>query len=114
MSQAKVSTDRVTFSADVDFLGSHTDILVLNTCGFIEPAKKEAQNAIQEAVSLKKKKNEKKVIVVGCYVERYKSSLEQKYPEIDAWLGVNDFDKIISVIKGETIEKAKKSFLKSA
>ncbi len=87
------------------------DILVLNTCGFIEPAKKEAQNAIQDAVSLKKKKNERKVIVVGCYVERYKSSLEQEYPEIDAWLGVNDFDKIISVIKGETIKKSKKSFL---
>jgi ribosomal protein S12 methylthiotransferase len=87
------------------------DILVLNTCGFIEPAKKEAQNAIQNAVSLKKKKIEKKIIVVGCYVERYKISLEQEYPEIDAWLGVNDFDKIISVVEGETIKKSKKSFL---
>jgi ribosomal protein S12 methylthiotransferase len=87
------------------------DILVLNTCGFIDPAKKEARNAIQDAISLKKKKKEKKVIVVGCYVERYKSSLDQEYPEIDAWLGVNDFDKIISVIEGKTIKKSEKSFL---
>ncbi len=87
------------------------DILILNTCGFIEPAKKEAQEAIQDAVSLKKKNSEKKAIVVGCYVERYKSSLEQEHPEIDAWLGVNDFDKIISVIEGEAIKKSKKSFL---
>jgi ribosomal protein S12 methylthiotransferase len=87
------------------------DILILNTCGFIEPAKKEARNAIKKAVAFKKKEEEKKVIVVGCYVERYKNSLEEKFPEIDVWMGVNDFDKIVHAIEGKTFEKSTKSFL---
>ena len=87
------------------------DILILNTCGFIEPAKKEAHNAIKKAVAFKKKEEEKKVIVVGCYVERYKNSLEEKFPEIDVWMGVNDFDKIVHAIEGKTFEKSTKSFL---
>lgn len=87
------------------------DILILNTCGFIEPAKKEARNAIKKAVAFKKKEEEKKVIVVGCYVERYKNSLEEKFPEIDVWMGVNDFDKIVYAIEGNTFEKSTKSFL---
>ncbi len=87
------------------------DILILNTCGFIEPAKKEARNAIKKAVAFKKKEEEKKVIVVGCYVERYKNSLEEKFPEIDVWMGVNDFDKIVHAIEGKTFEESTKSFL---
>jgi ribosomal protein S12 methylthiotransferase len=87
------------------------DILVLNTCGFIEPAKKEAHDAIKKAAAFKKKEEEKKVIAVGCYVERYKNSLEQKFPEIDVWLGVNDFDKIVHAIEGKTFEKSTSSFL---
>ncbi|MGD8535645.1 MAG: 30S ribosomal protein S12 methylthiotransferase RimO [Candidatus Aminicenantes bacterium] len=87
------------------------DIIVLNTCGFIEPAKKEARDAIKEAVAFKKKEEEKKVIAVGCYVERYKNSLEQKFPEIDVWMGVNDFDKIVDAIEGKTFEKSTHSFL---
>ncbi len=87
------------------------DILVLNTCGFIEPAKKEAHDAIKKAATFKKKEEEKKVIAVGCYVERYQDSLEQKFPEIDVWLGVNDFDKIVPAIEGKTFEKSTRSFL---
>lgn len=87
------------------------DIIILNTCGFIEPARKEAQNALKEAASLKSKKKEKKVIAVGCYVERYQDSLTEKHPEIDAWLGVNDFDKIVQVIEGKPFEKSKNCFL---
>ncbi len=87
------------------------DILILNTCGFIEPAKKEARDAIKKAAAIKKKEKEKKVIVVGCYVERYKNSLEQKFPEIDVWLGVKDFDKIVHAIEGKKYEKSPSSFL---
>ncbi len=87
------------------------DILVLNTCGFIEPAKKEASDALKEAVAFKKKEEGKKVIAVGCYVQRYQDSLEQKFPEIDVWLGVNDFDKIVPAIEGKTFEKSTNSFL---
>lgn len=87
------------------------DILILNTCGFIEPAKKEARDAIKNAAAFKKKNGKKRVVVVGCYVQRYKNSLERKYPEIDVWLGVNDFDKIVYAIEGKTFEKSANSFL---
>ena len=85
------------------------DIIVLNTCGFIEPAKQEARDALKEAVALKKEG--KRTIVVGCYVERYKDSLTKKYPEIDVWLGVNDFDKIVQAVEGKPFKKSENCFL---
>jgi len=87
------------------------DILILNTCGFIEPAKKEARDGLKDAVALKKKAKKKKIIAVGCYVERYKSLLHQEYPEIDAWLGVKDFDKIVSIIEEKEFKKSQNSYL---
>jgi len=87
------------------------DILILNTCGFIEPAKEEARNALIEATNLKRKNKEKIAVAVGCYVERYKDSLVEKYPEIDIWLGVKDFDKIVQVIEGKPFNKSKNCFL---
>jgi ribosomal protein S12 methylthiotransferase len=85
------------------------DIVIFNTCGFIEPAKQEARHALQEAVNFKKKG--KKTVAVGCYVERYKERLLKKYPEIDVWLGVNDFDKIVQAIEGRPFKKSKHCFL---
>ncbi len=85
------------------------DIVVFNTCGFIEPAKQEARDALKEAAALKKKG--KKAVVVGCYVERYKDRLLKKYPEIDVWLGVNDFDKIVQAIEGKPFKKSQECFL---
>jgi len=85
------------------------DIVVLNTCGFIEPAKQEARGALKEAVAFKRKG--KKTVAVGCYVERYKNSLAKKYPEIDVWLGVNDYDKIVQAIEGKPFKKSKICFL---
>ena len=85
------------------------DIVIFNTCGFIEPAKQEARGALKEAVALKKKG--KKTVAVGCYVERYKERLMKKYPEIDVWLGVNDFDKIVQAIEGKPFKKSQHCFL---
>jgi ribosomal protein S12 methylthiotransferase len=85
------------------------DIVIFNTCGFIEPAKQEARGALKEAVAFKKKG--KKTVAVGCYVERYKERLMKKYPEIDVWLGVNDFDKIVQAIEGKPFKKSQHCFL---
>lgn len=85
------------------------DIVIFNTCGFIEPAKQEARDALKEAAALKKKG--KKTVAVGCYVERYKEHLMKKYPEIDVWLGVNDFDKIVQAIEGKPFKKSQHCFL---
>lgn len=89
------------------------DILILNTCGFIQPAKKEAQDALREATSLKKRGKVKKAVAVGCYVERYRDSLARRFPEIDVWLGVGEFDKIVQAIEGKPFEKAGGTFLYS-
>lgn len=75
------------------------DVVIINTCGFIQPAKEEAEEALKEAVFLKTKEKRKKIIAVGCYVERYKNALMKRFPEIDVWLGVNDFPHIVQAIE---------------
>ncbi len=87
------------------------DIIIINTCGFIQPAKNEADDSIQMALDFKKKKGHVKIIVTGCYVERNSEELKDKFPGINGWSSVNDFDKIVQVIEGKTHEKAAKSFL---
>lgn len=73
------------------------DILVLNTCGFIDSAKEESVNEIMELVCLKNKDGRKKIIVSGCLAQRYYRDLEEELPEIDAFLGISDIDKIDQV-----------------
>jgi len=87
------------------------DILILNTCGFIQPAKAEAEQAIKKAVQDKSRMNVKKIIVTGCYSERYKAVLQKRYPEVDTWVGVKDFDKIVQVVKGEEFHESSQTFL---
>lgn len=87
------------------------DIIVINTCGFIHPARVEARDVIEKAVRIKNKSKNKKIIVTGCYVQRNLGSLEKAYPEVDVWTGVTDFDKIISIIEGKPYERAQDCFL---
>lgn len=89
------------------------DVIVLNTCGFINPAKEEAIDALKRVVGLKKEAKEKKVIAVGCFVERYIEPLVEKFPQIDVWLGVNDFHNIVHAIEGRPFKKSKECFLYS-
>jgi len=62
-------------------------IVVVNTCGFIDKAKEESVQTILEQVELKKKGKLEKVYVTGCLSERYKSNLEAEIPEVDAYFG---------------------------
>ncbi|MBO8130827.1 MAG: 30S ribosomal protein S12 methylthiotransferase RimO [Candidatus Marinimicrobia bacterium] len=68
------------------------DLLVINTCGFIEPAREETVEAILEAVNLKKQNKIKSIAVVGCLVQLYKDELKEEIPEVDFYSGV-DFQK---------------------
>jgi len=74
------------------------DVVVINTCGFIEPAKLEAFEAVAQAVSWKKSCFVKKVIVVGCLVQRMGAELLTEYPDIDAIVGLGRRDEITTVI----------------
>lgn len=63
------------------------DIGIINTCSFIDEAKRESIDAILDAVSLKRKGRLKRIIVYGCLTQRYKESLSTKLPEVDAFVG---------------------------
>ncbi len=74
------------------------EVLVVNTCGFIESAKQESIDAILEAASMKQKGACRKLVVAGCMVERYREQLLADLPEIDACLGTRDIEHIAEVI----------------
>src|SRR6188768_27417 len=63
------------------------NIVIVNTCGFIDKAKEESVNTILQQVSLKQKGKLDKVYVTGCLSQRYRDDLEQNIPEVDAWFG---------------------------
>ena len=63
------------------------NIVIVNTCGFIEKAKEESINTILDQVELKRKGKLDKVYVTGCLSERYKNNLEEEIPEVDAFFG---------------------------
>ena len=69
------------------------DILVINTCGFIESAKEEAINTILEMAEYKKKRC-KYLIVIGCLVQRYYADLVKALPEVDLFVKIEDYDKL--------------------
>lgn len=68
------------------------DVLIINTCGFIEDAKEESLDAIFEAVELKRAGKLSKIIVMGCLSERYKDELAKEIPEVDKFIGANKID----------------------
>ncbi|MBN1405083.1 MAG: 30S ribosomal protein S12 methylthiotransferase RimO [Candidatus Omnitrophica bacterium] len=70
------------------------DIALINTCAFIEEAKEEAIDIILKAAQLKNEGRIKSIIVAGCLPQRYSDTLKKQIPEVDAFLGVCDFDKI--------------------
>jgi ribosomal protein S12 methylthiotransferase len=65
----------------------HADFLIVNTCGFIQPAVEEAISETLALVALKEQYPNKKVIVVGCFVQRYAESLIEELPEVDLFVG---------------------------
>ena len=83
------------------------NIVIINTCGFIEKAKEESINTILENVALKKKGKLDKVFVTGCLSERYKANLEKEIPEVDAYFGTMELPMILKKFeadyKGELI-----------
>ena len=71
------------------------NIVVVNTCGFIDKAKEESINTILDQVDLKKKGKLDKVYVTGCLSERYRGDLEAEIPEVDAWFGTLELPLIL-------------------
>ncbi len=74
------------------------DVVIVNTCAFIESAKRESIDIILDTAELKKGKL-KKLIVTGCFSERYRDIMQEEFPEVDAVLGIDAPDKIADVLK---------------
>ena len=78
----------------------HADVLVVNTCSFIDPAKKESVDTILEMAEYKKIGRAQKLIVAGCLVERYRGDIQKDLPEVDALIGTNELDSIVALCEG--------------
>lgn len=74
------------------------DIIIVNTCTFIESAKVESIDCILEMAGYKKAGRDKILIVTGCLAQRYKDDVLKEIPEVDAVIGTNEYDKIIDII----------------
>ena len=75
------------------------EVIIVNTCGFITPAKQESIDTIFEMAEYKKSGKCRILIATGCLAERYNAEMEKEIPELDAIVGTGDFDKIDSIIK---------------
>lgn len=79
---------------------SEADVIVVNTCSFIDPAKRESIETILEMAEYKKTGRAQKLIVAGCLVERYRNDIQKQIPEVDAVVGTNELERIVAVVKG--------------
>src|SRR5215510_5144027 len=82
------------------------ETVVVNTCGFIDSAKKESIDTILEAAQLKTNGQAKRLIVAGCLVERYRDELKAEMPEVDAFIGTSQINDILTVCDPKTNTRA--------
>jgi len=89
------------------------DIIIVNTCGFIQPARDEAEKNLERALRLKRRDPGKTVVAAGCYVERDEAELRRRFPEVDIWTGVRSFDRIAGLLEGRAAPIPARTFLYS-
>ena len=91
---------------------SNADIIIVNTCGFIETARSESMDAIGEMIEYRKNPNYrcKRLIVTGCLPQRWSANILNEFPEIDIILGIDSYPEIVNIIKAsfETDKKVVK------
>src|SRR5215469_16871221 len=75
------------------------DVIVVNTCGFIDTAKKESIDTILEMAELKSHGNCKKLVVAGCLAERYRTEIRKEIPEIDFIFGPDELGRILEAVR---------------
>jgi len=83
------------YEVEHDKHSEDSNILIVNTCGFIDRAKQESVDTILEGIELKKQGHIEKLYVTGCLSERYKSDLEQEMPEVDAYFGTMELPALL-------------------
>jgi ribosomal protein S12 methylthiotransferase len=81
---------------------AEADVIVVNTCSFIDPAKQESVDTILEMAEYKRTGKAQRLVVAGCLVERYRSDIQKNIPDVDAVLGTNELEKITALCEGLT------------
>ena len=76
------------------------EIIIVNTCSFIDPAKRESIETILEMAEYKKQGTAKRLVVAGCLVERYRQDLLKEIPEVDFVLGTNELERVLEACQG--------------
>ena len=79
-----------------------SDVILLNTCGFIKDAKQESIDTLLRLIELKKEKKLLGLVVMGCLVQRYAAELKKEFPEVDAFIGSGDYQGIAAILKKVT------------
>jgi ribosomal protein S12 methylthiotransferase len=81
------------------------DVILVNTCGFIGPAREESIRTILEVAELKSSGRLERLVVAGCMVQRYRSELQLDLPEVDAFIGLDELDRVVAGV-GQTAAPA--------
>jgi ribosomal protein S12 methylthiotransferase len=89
------------FDVEHEGTGDDHQIVIINTCGFVDNAKQESIDTILRYVQAKKEGAVEKVYVTGCLSERYKKDLEKEIPEVDAYFGTRELPKILKTLKAD-------------
>lgn len=97
MGQLKANKFEVEHEAKQD----DSEIVIINTCGFIDNAKQESVDTILRFVEAKKEGHVDKVYVTGCLSQRYKPQLEEEIPEVDAYFGTRELPRILKTLKAD-------------
>ncbi len=79
------------------------DVIVVNTCSFIDPAKQESVNTILEMAGYKQHGRARRLVVAGCLVERYRDEIRERLPEVDALVGTNEVERIVDACEGKAV-----------
>lgn len=77
------------------------DVVIVNTCGFIEAAKQESIESILEVAALRRKGSVRRLLVAGCMVQAYARELRDEIPEIDAFIGLDELEGVLQAVRGE-------------
>lgn len=90
---------------------SEAELILVNTCGFIESAKTESIHHILEMATYKEpgRGNCRILVVAGCLVQRYLQDLKAEIPEVDYWIGLNQLDRIAAIVSGEPAESSEEA-----
>ena len=91
----KIPRGQYTLASSIE----QSDVVLLNTCSFIEAAQKESLDYIRSLLKMKKERKIKSVVVLGCMVQKFPEELQKEFKEVDAFVGTGEYDKLADILQ---------------